>query len=164
MEAKGFDVSFGSNIVNTARQFNWNERNRFKYLDPGWTYVQNVFYRMLGKTSAVASSALDAVKFIPSPPGAYAITMWYVPTAPILVSGSDSFDGIAGYEEIVVLSAAIKLLLKQEQFEHAQAQMGERERQEQSLTSSLTRDSDEPERVNDVTNLDVGYPRSTGWS
>jgi hypothetical protein len=159
LSGKGLDVSFGSNIVNTARQFNWNERNRFKYLDPGWTYVQNVYYAFLGKPSTVAGSPTDSIKFIPQPPGSFAVTLWYIPVPVVLVNGGDTFDGINGYEEIVVLSAAIKLLLKQEQFEHANALMSERMRQETSLVETLTRNSDEPERVSDVTNLDIGYPR-----
>jgi hypothetical protein len=155
----GLDVSFGSNIVNTARQFNWNERNRFKYLDPGWTYVQNVYYSFIGKSSAVTESATDSIKFIPQPPGSFAVTLWYIPTPPVLVNPTDTFDGVCGYEEIPVLSAAIKLLMKQEQFEHAQALQGERERQVASLQATLTRNTDEPDRVADVTNLDIGYPR-----
>src|SRR6185312_1111838 len=126
LEAKGFDVQFGQNIINTAKPFMWTERNRFKLLYSGWIYTQPVFYRMLGKGSAQASAALDSVKFIPVPSGAFSVTMWYTPTPTVLTNPSDTFDGINGYEEIVVLSAAIKLLLKQEQFEHAQALMSER--------------------------------------
>lgn len=157
MEAKGFDVQFGQNIVNTAKPFMWVERNRFKLLYSGWIYTQPVFYRMLGKPSALASQGLDSVKFIPVPSGQFNVTMWYTPTPPTLVNGSDAFDGINGYEELVVLSAAIKMLLKQEQFEHAQALMGERARQEQQMLAHLQHDADAPERVVDVTLNDDGW-------
>lgn len=157
LDVKGFDVQFGANLVNTARPFMWSERNRFKLLYSGWIYTQPVFYRMLGKPSGQASAALDSVKFIPQPSGQFAITMWYTPTPTKLVAPTDTFDGINGYEELVVLSAAVKLLLKQEQFEHAQALMSERSRQETQMLSMLTHDSDAPERVTDVTLNDDGY-------
>lgn len=157
LEAKGFDVNFGQNLINTARPFMWSERNRFKIIYAGWDYSRPVFYRMLGKSSAIGSSALDSVKFIPQPSGQFTITMWYHPTPPVLVSGSDQFDGIMGYEELAVLSAAIKLLTKQEQFEHAQLLMAERARMEQTIASSLVHDAEAPERVQDVQTTDDGY-------
>lgn len=157
MEAKGFDVQFGMNIVNTAKPFMWVERNRFKVLYSGWIYTQPVFYRMVGKGSAQANAPLDSVKFIPSPNGAFNITMWYIPTPTVLSAPTDTLDGVAGYEELPVLSAAIKLLTKQEQFEHAQVLMAERARIEAEMLSSLTRDADMPERVQDVTLNDDGW-------
>jgi hypothetical protein len=157
MSAKGFDVQFGQNIVNTARPFMWSERNRFKILYAGWVYTQPVFYRLLGKTSSTANSALDSVKFIPMPSGTFTITMWYLPVPVVLVNGSDVLDGIAGFEELVVLSAATKLLIKQEQFEHAQMLMSERARQEEQILAMLTHDSEAPERVTDVTLNDDGF-------
>lgn len=157
MQAKGFDIQFGQNIINTAKPFMWSERNRFKLLYSGWIYTQPVFYRMTGKTSAVANSALDSVTFIPVPSGQFTVTMWYIPTPPVLVNPGDMFDGISGYEELVVLSAAIKLLTKQEQFEHAQVLMAEREAVKADVLSNLTHDAEMPERVVDVTLNDDGW-------
>lgn len=157
LAGQGFDVAFGQNIVNTARSFMNRERNRFKLNYSGWTYSQPVFYRFQGKPSTAGSAALDSVEFIPFPSGAFTVTMWYTPTPPVLAAPSDTFDGINGFEELVVLSAAIKLLLKQEQFEHVNALQGERARVEMKMTSMLTHDADEPERVVDVTLNDDGF-------
>lgn len=157
---RGFDIQFGQNIVVTARPFMWAERNRYKWF-PGWIYSQPVYYRMVGKASSVAQAGNDAVKFIPAPNGQFNITMWYTPTPPVLVSGTDAFDGINGYEEYVVLGAAIKLLTKQEQLEHAAALMQERERQRDRILGALgNRDAENPERVQDVTLNDgwIGRP------
>jgi hypothetical protein len=157
---RGFDISFGQNIVITARPFMWSERNRYKWY-PGWIYSQPVFYRMIGKASSVAQAGNDSVRFIPQPGGQFNITMWYTPTPPVLVNGSDSFDGVNGFEEYVVLSAAIKLLLKQEQIEHATFLQAERERQKDRILGSLqNRDAENPERVQDVTLNDgwIGRP------
>jgi len=49
-KGKGLDVSFGQQIVISARPFMWSERNRFKWY-PGWIYSQPVFYQFIGKSS-----------------------------------------------------------------------------------------------------------------
>lgn len=157
---RGFDIQFGQNIIITARPFMWSERNRYKWY-PGWIYSQPVFYRMIGKASTVAQAGNDSVKFIPQPTGQFNITMWYTPTPPVLVAGGDQFDGVNGFEEFVVLSAAIKLLSKQEQLEHAQFLVGRQETEKQRILGSLqNRDAENPERVQDVTLNDgwIGRP------
>jgi hypothetical protein len=160
---RGFDITFGQNIVVTARPFMWAERNRYR-LFSGWSYNWPVSYRMTGKTSAVANSAMDSVKFIPAPQGQFNVTMWYTPTPPKLVSGADVFDGVNGWEEYVVLSAAIKLLVKQEQLEHASTlmQMKETEK-ERILGDASNRDAEAPERVTDATMIDSWLGRPAGY-
>lgn len=147
----GFDIQWGQNIVLTARPFMWAERNRYKYI-PAWQYSYPIYYRMLGKPTGSANAALDSVKFIPQPSGAFQITMWYLPTPPVLANLTDTFDGIMGFEEYAILSAARKMLLRQEQLEHANnisALMAEEK--DRILGSIMTRDAAEPERVTDVT-------------
>lgn len=159
-KAKGFDVTFGQNIVITARPFNWSERNRFKWY-PGWIYSQPVFYQLIGKSSAVANAGQDSVKLIPAPSGQFTVTMWYIPTPPVLVGGSDAIDGMNGSEEIVVLSAASKLLNKQERFEHADRLLALKEREIGRLLEAMnSRDAENPARVQDVTLNDgwIGRP------
>ncbi|HLW78103.1 MAG TPA: hypothetical protein VKU44_00755 [Terriglobia bacterium] len=157
---RGLDVNFGTDIVITARPFMWSERNRFKWY-PGWIYSQPVFYRMVGKASTVAASPNDAIKLIPQPSGQFTCTLWYTPTPPKLSSGSDTFDGVAGFEEFAVLDAAIKLLVKQEQMEHAQA-LGAMQaaKKDEILGMLANRDAENPERVQDVTLNDgwIGRP------
>jgi hypothetical protein len=160
---RGFDVQFGQNIVVTARPFMWAERNRYR-LFSGWSYNWPVAYRMLGKSSTVAQSPNDSVKFIPAPQGAFTITMWYTPTPPVLVAGGDTFDGVNGWEEYVVLSAATKLLVKQEQLEHAQVLQGMMQEQKMRIVGdSDNRDAEAPERVTDVTMIDSWLGRPSGY-
>ena len=157
---RGLDVNFGTNIVITARPFMWSERNRFKWY-PGWIYSQPVFYRLLGKASTVAASAGDSLMLIPKPSGQFTCTLWYTPTPPVLVNGSDTFDGVSGFEEYAVLDAAIKLLVKQEQMEHAQALMQMQAQKKDEILGMLqNRDAENPERVQDVTLNDgwIGRP------
>ena len=159
---KGFDITFGQNWLTTARPFMWKERNRFKFL-PGWVpgSMYMVYYRMMGKASGAASAALDAVKFIPQPPGAYPVTMWYLPTPTVLANATDQFDGIMGFEEFAVLHAARDLLMRQEQLEHAQMLQGLLAAEEQRILGAIaSRDADEPERVTDIAMSDGWYARA----
>lgn len=154
-QAKGVDVLFaGQNIVITARTFSWNERNRYRYLG-GWIYSQPISYSLVGKTSALANAPNDAIKFIPTPSGQFSCVLWYYPTPPVLANPSDSIDGMNGSEEFIVLSAAIKMLEKQEQFEHAdrlkESAAAERQR---LLEALITRDAENPPRVQDVSQQD----------
>lgn len=158
---KGIDIQFGQNIVRTAYPFNWNERNRYKYLG-GWVYTQPVAYHFIGKpTSNPAFAALDAVKLMPQPGGQFSCLLCYYPTPPVLAAANDTFDGVNGFEEHAVLTAAIKMLTKQEQFEHAGALVSERGRQEARILGALTqRDAENPPRVQDVTVInDVAFGR-----
>lgn len=158
----GLDVNVGQNIIITAKPFMWSERNRFKYLS-GWIYSQPIFYRLIGKGSAVAQSGNDSVKFIPSPSGGFTCTLWYYPTPPILVNGSDSFDGINGYEEYAVLHAARKLLVKQERIEHAQMLVSMMQEERERIMSELgSHDAENPPRVQD-TMLNDGWIGRPGY-
>ena len=149
---RGLDVTFGQNIVITAKPFMWKERNRYKWLG-GWVYTQPVFYRLLG----------NALKLIPSPGGAFSCLLWYTPTPPQLVVLADQFDGINGFEEFVVLDAAIKLLLRQERFDHAQALLAMQEKEgARILAMAGNRDAEDPERVQDVT-LNDGWIGAPGY-
>ena len=148
--AKGVDIQFGQNIVRSAYPFTWAERNRYKYLG-GWVYTQPVSYRLIGKGSDQSQAQFDSIKLMPQPSGQFTCTLWYNPTATRLTNLSDTLDGVDGFEEHVVLTAAIKLLMKQEQFEHAQALQAERGRQEARILAMIpTRDAENPPRVQDV--------------
>jgi hypothetical protein len=149
---RGLDVNFGQNIVITAKPFTWKERNRYKWLG-GWVYTQPVFYRMLG----------NRLMLIPSPGGQYACEMYYTPTPPQLVTLADQFDGVNGWEEYVVLDAAMKLLLKQERFDHVQALMALQDKVKQRILDEAgNRDMEDPERVQDTT-LNDGWIGSPGY-
>jgi len=158
----GIDVAVGQNIIITAKPFMWSERNRFKYLS-GWIYSQPIFYRLIGKTSAVAQSGNDSIKFIPSPSGGFSCTLWYFPTPPVLVAAGDQFDGINGYEEYIVLHAARKLLVKQERMEHAQAVTQMLAEEIDRIRAELgSHDAENPPRVND-TMLNDGWIGRPGY-
>lgn len=54
------------------------------------------------------------ILLFPTPDGAYPLTIWYVPVYTQLATGSDTFDGIHGFEEYGIYEAAIKCRIKSE--------------------------------------------------
>jgi len=52
--------------------------------------------------------------FTPLPSAGQTIQLWYIPRATVPVEDGDTIDGISGWEEYVVIDAAIKCLQKEE--------------------------------------------------
>ncbi len=75
------------------RKFNFNERNR-----------GGLRYRVV-KDKIQMSTPLS---------GGDIYRLWYNPKMTVMVSDSDSFDGINGWEEYVIIDAAIKMMNKEE--------------------------------------------------
>lgn len=86
------DIDFGGGIVRSAKPFSEEDRNMFKYPLSGWVYQLPIYYRMQGQN----------LVFIPTPTGAFPFTLNYYPAFTKLASGSDTFDGVNGWEEYAV--------------------------------------------------------------
>ena len=56
----------------------------------------------------------DNIVLYPTPPAGQSFEHLYVPAAPLLVNDSDTMDGVQGWEELVVIGAAIKVAIKEE--------------------------------------------------
>ena len=54
----------------------------------------------------------DTIGILPPPEATYAITVWYLPVFTDLVNGSDTFDGLVGWEEWVRWNCLITLLTR----------------------------------------------------
>ena len=142
------DIQLSPTSIISAKRYTERERNIYRWFPTGWVFGQPVFYRLVGGN----------INFIPNPSGPFTITVNYVPAATKLVNGSDTFDGINGWEEFVVLDAAIKCAIKDQRYDLVQILQGERARQEQRILDlAPERNAGEAERVQDV------YV-SGGWS
>jgi hypothetical protein len=106
-------------------------------------------YRIIGRR----------IYWTPTPRAAHEVTLFYVPTAiffdasgiPIneLTSDSDYFDGVFGWEQVVVLDAAIKLL--HDERKDSSALMQEwADRYAEVVASAQNQDATEPPRVRDT--------------
>lgn len=92
-----------------------------------------------------------------APTAATTVTLEYIPAAPTLSSGSDTFDGVSGWEELVVARAACDVMAKLEKdpsVAMAKAQMMEA----RIRSRAKNRDRGAPKRTVDLDDMD-----SSGW-
>lgn len=91
----------------TLEPFNLQERNRYKnsYMYTGaLDGAVRARYRLRG----------GKISLIPSSTGANTIRVIYVPTLTNMALDKDTFDGVNGWEEFIVLETAIKMMRKEE--------------------------------------------------
>jgi hypothetical protein len=106
----GINITIGNTTL-PLQQFEQAERTMFKDF-PSWLTAngngQPVFFRINGSNASGAHIA----ELIPwSDGGGYTYEILYIPVVPDLVADSDTFNGIAGYEEYVIYRAACDALL-----------------------------------------------------
>lgn len=102
----GVDIKVSAaNEYQTLRRYEFNERNRYNasllrgvY---GSTYLR---YRIQG----------NQINFTPTPTSTEEIRLFYIPLPTTLSADGDTFDGYNGWEEYVIVDAAIKCLEKEE--------------------------------------------------
>lgn len=103
---RGVDLILSNERSYSLKPFNFAERNRYKNGNLSWIFNRdtNVRYRIFK----------DKIKFLPIPTGTYDIKLWYIPSMTELAGDSDEFDGINGWEDYIVVDAAIRALVKEE--------------------------------------------------
>jgi hypothetical protein len=138
----GVDWVQSTTEASSLKEFKWQERNFFRTPFASNEY-SNLRYQIRGNN----------IVFIPTPNNGQNVQYWYIPQASNLTSDDDTFDGINGWEEYVIIDAAIKMRVKEESpvdyLILAKQEMKDRIKQ-----SSQGRDSLHPSRVVDV---DRGY-------
>ncbi len=127
----------------TIYPYNWNERNSYnKSVTQALRPTGGRAYRMMGSNLRIRPSD--------SAVGSY--QMWYVPTLTALSADTDVVDTImtrAGWEEYVVIEAAIKCLAKEES--STTHLMQEKMILKQRIIESASeRDIDQPEKISDI--------------
>jgi hypothetical protein len=124
----------------TLKPFQFEQRNSFLYT-PTWNVVGLSYLRYMIQG--------NNLKFVPVPSGAATVRIYYAPSATNLSADTDTFDGINGFEEWVILNTAIKMLDKEESDSSALRQdqaMIERRLDEMKLM----RDYGSPSKIGDV--------------
>lgn len=91
----------------------------------------------------------DNIQFMIPPESVYVVTLHYIAAATRLSGGSDTFDGFNGFEEWVILDAAIKCLQKEES--DISFLVGQREKIEARIARMAgRRDAGGPSRIRDT--------------
>lgn len=153
-------INQNDNSYATMRKFMFQNRNKYIYANTpvGYYGYLNLQYRMLG----------DNIELIPNPASGQTIQLWYVPKPRTLLADSDIVDCISGWEEYILIDAAIKALEKEES--DVSVLLAQKEALRIRITAaSSNRDAGMPEVVTDVRNYGGlsgpfgGYGPWEGW-
>lgn len=149
-------VAVGNNAWVTLPRYNWIDRNRFIYpqLQANALGVFNLSYRQMG----------NQLYMIPNPSAGQFLQIWYVPIMTMLLRDTDMLSfSISGWDEYVVVDAAIKALTKEESFDHAATLKEERAMLlERIETTAANRDIGQPNTISD-TRSNTGFGEGGGF-
>ena len=123
------------------------------------------FYKMLGLDQNTGASVpvtctpfqfAERNRFIDYNSPGQTFEVFYVPACPLLVADSDTFDGVNGWEEYIVIDAALKALIKEESpvGDLGATKLAIKKRIEESAPN---RDAGMGNRVTDVHSVDPFY-------
>jgi hypothetical protein len=137
---RGVDLQVDSINWKTLRPLNFAQRNlaRNALSSPLPNLVDTRYWLKAG-----------VFHLLPVPTTVVNGTLWYIPTRTLMVGDSDTLDGVSGWEEYVVVDAAIRALQKEE------SDVGELLAEKQALIerinrSAAVRDAGTPRTVSDV--------------
>lgn len=112
----GLDVTVNGEII-SLDPVAFGERNSFQHFEDSGGIP--VAFSMYSNTK---------IAILPPSQSAYQYVLWYLPVASDLSSGSDTFDGIAGWEEWLVWDMLIKIIVRDDAPNAAQIALTERDR------------------------------------
>lgn len=149
----GIDYMIGPQEALTLKPYQFNERNRFR--------IGTFWNAITGAAGPRYHITKNQISFLPIPDGAYNLELHYVPACPIMVDPTDTFDGINGWEEYIILDAARKMLVKEE------TDVSALEKEIVAIIERINqmaenRDAGQSFRVTDVRNVD-GYNFGYGF-
>lgn len=141
---RGVDGKLDNNNFYTLQPFQFAERNLNRngvgILNSNQWYTQ---YRIVGKKILIT----------PEDNAAGDYRLWYIPSCTVLVSESDTLDGINGWEEYVVVDAARKCLAKEESDTSGLVQ--DKAMLKQRITDmAARRDAGMPKTITDINRID----------
>jgi hypothetical protein len=128
----------GDNAL-TVRPFNFNERNRYNNIL--FAVTAAAFYRYLIQGSKI--------KILPQPSVGITFKLWHIPAPAKITTTAQLIDGIAGWEEVVILTAAVQIMNKQE-LDSSALKREQLEAMDRVITMATERDAALPERVTDM--------------
>lgn len=135
---RGVSIYFDPQRIVTLDRLAWQERNDYTNVWVGEVSGMPRKFIVLGGT----------ISFTPIPGSNYTAIFNYIPVPPRLTAnGSITFDGNAGWEEFVVLDAAIKCLFKEESFEAVDRLIAEREALLARIIAHYRRDFSGPKKI-----------------
>ena len=158
-QVRGVDAVYSSNLIVNLPRYNWEERNLYNAVPELTPYSPISAYRVIQNPL----NGKDCMQFIPGTPnGVNYYRVWYYPNPKVLVADTDTIDGRSGWEEWVVVDAAMKLLAKEE------SDTSQLEREAQRVWARImavaeNRDAGQSKRITDVSMNSGTWPYPTGF-
>lgn len=158
-QVRGVDARYSDNVVVNLPRYNWEERNVYNTLPQLTPYYPVTAYRVIQNPL----NGKDCIQFIPTTPnGVSSYRVWYYPNPKVLTANTDTIDGRSGWEEWVVVDAAIKLLTIEE------SDTSGLEREAQRVWARImgvveNRDAGQGKRITDVNMNAAGWPFPAGY-
>lgn len=148
---RGVDRALGADEFYTVRPFSFEDRNNRRRVQFYRGLYPTVRYRILGNN----------ILFTPDDNAVGDYRLWFIPRASDLTVASDVVDGVNGWEEYVVVDAAIKALQKEE------SDVSVLMAQKQALLLRINdmannRDAGESDRITDITTSYDDFPLGSG--
>lgn len=144
---RGMDIVLSGTYSITLKPFSLNQRGIFQ--NPVWAgtfYGRSFSYRFDGA----------AIVLAPVPLGVATLRMWYTPVFTALVNGSDSLDGVDGWEAYIIADVCRMIMNKQQMdaspFIAEKAALMERIKEMAEM-----RDSGEPMRITETSQESLAY-------
>jgi hypothetical protein len=138
----------------TIKKFEFIERNRWSFPNVYTFYgITNLRYRLNGSNIYMVPPTLG---------GGQTMRIWYVPRPKTLLADTDIVDGIAGYEEFVIVTAAMIALIKEESPTAAEFKALKDEQIEMITDAANNRDIAQPEQVSDTKRINSGWSDEDG--
>lgn len=100
----GLDFKVSASDYQTVFPFTFADRNRRRVTDKLRGLYTVARYRILG----------DKLRFVPEDQCQGTYRLWYVPKATDKTLGTDTIEGVNGWEEYIIVDAAIKCMQKEE--------------------------------------------------
>lgn len=126
---RGVERQEGTDNYVTVQRETWGNRNR-----------KGLKYSVRGSN----------IRFMADPGGGDTYRVWYIPTPTALASGSDTYDGTAESEALVVVKAA-RMILDRDETDSSHLQVEEGRLTQEIMESAQDHDMEQPGTITDVT-------------
>lgn len=105
----GIDVTYQANDIRTLEYIQWNERNDFRDAYGTNNGIPVAFTTYNIGTESTNTIAAGNIAIFPAASSTYAYAIWFLPVFVDLVTGTDVWNGVDGWEEWVVWDVVKKV-------------------------------------------------------
>lgn len=147
----GLDMNFGGSFY-PLKSFEFQERGRWVNANKlAYVGIINAAYKLMG----------SGIVLYPESSAAGNYRYWYIPRRTILTTDASVVDGVNGWQQYIVVDAAIKCLQKEES--DASHLLAEKNSLLERIRSmARKRDASSPRKISDVTNNYMGFSYGGG--